>query len=194
MHHSTWFIIINTQVISHCQAIQSRVYGINVCKKTNVLYLYVGHGAKLVEQTEKPGGVELVNAHRSTKTATAYDIVELAAVVQRGDEGVHNAACNKLSVIADQIKYLQEQARLVRSALAYWVMILSYSTKYRDQASVTERPFSPLQKSPQISNGTFACLIIYVNMEMLIAQLNAIMTRIASVAHAVCKLIRPTIC
>ena len=89
--------------------------------------LYVGHGAKLVEQTEKPGGVELVNAHRSTKTATAYDIVELAAVVQRGDEGVHNAACNKLSVIADQIKYLQEQARIVSSATC--AALLSYNTK-----------------------------------------------------------------
>lgn len=73
-----------------------------------------GYGAKLVETSDRPAGVTLVNPHRSTKTASPLDIMELAEVVQRGDEGVHSAACNKLSVIADQIKYLQEQARLVR--------------------------------------------------------------------------------
>jgi len=75
--------------------------------------LRAGVGAKLVEQSARPGGVELVSASRTNKTASPHDIVELAAVVQRGDEGVHNAACNKLSVIADQIRYLQEQAKKV---------------------------------------------------------------------------------
>ena len=77
--------------------------------------------AQLVEVSERPGGVELVNTHRATKTATAYDLVELAAVVQRGDEGVHSNACNKLTVIADQIRYLQEQAKKV--SLCYHVSI-----------------------------------------------------------------------
>ena len=70
-------------------------------------------GATLVETSDAPLGVELVHSRRATKTATPYDIVALAQVVQRGDEGVHNTACSKLSVIADQIRYLQEQAQQV---------------------------------------------------------------------------------
>lgn len=66
-----------------------------------------------MEVSENPGGLELVSTRRATKTASAYDLVELASVVQRGDEGVKSNACNKLSVIADQIRYLQEQAKKV---------------------------------------------------------------------------------
>ncbi|KAF6025242.1 C1orf50 [Bugula neritina] len=72
-----------------------------------------GIGVTLVETVDQPLGVSLVNSRKSTKTATSGDLVELAQVVQRGDEGVHSAACNKLSVIADQIRYLQEQAKQV---------------------------------------------------------------------------------
>jgi len=72
-----------------------------------------GIGVTLVETVDQPLGVSLVNSRKSTKTATSGDLVELAQVVQKGDEGVHSAACNKLSVIADQIRYLQEQAKQV---------------------------------------------------------------------------------
>ncbi|XP_067946538.1 uncharacterized protein C1orf50 homolog [Watersipora subatra] len=71
------------------------------------------HEARLVETSENPLGVALVNSRKATKTASAYDIVELAQVVKRGDEGVHSTACNKLSVIAEQIRFLQEQAKQV---------------------------------------------------------------------------------
>lgn len=57
----------------------------------------------------------MVNVKKSTKPAAPYDLVELAQAVQKGDEGVRNTASNKLSVIADQIKYLQEQAKQVIS-------------------------------------------------------------------------------
>lgn len=39
------------------------------------------------------------------------DLVALAAQVQKGDDFIKANACNKLTVIADQIRYLQEQAR-----------------------------------------------------------------------------------
>jgi len=39
------------------------------------------------------------------------DIVELAKEVQKADEFTRANACSKLTVIADQIKYLQEQAK-----------------------------------------------------------------------------------
>ncbi|KAM3620693.1 uncharacterized protein V6R79_000657 [Siganus canaliculatus] len=41
------------------------------------------------------------------------DLVALAAQVQKGEEFIKANACNKLTVIADQIRYLQEQARKV---------------------------------------------------------------------------------
>lgn len=90
---------------------QSRI-GINY-HWTLFIGVLVVLGAELVETSAAPLGHELVHSRKATKTATAYDIVELAEVVRRGDEGVHSAACNKLSVIADQIRYLQEQAKQV---------------------------------------------------------------------------------
>uniref|UniRef100_A0A3B5LPQ9 Uncharacterized protein n=1 Tax=Xiphophorus couchianus TaxID=32473 RepID=A0A3B5LPQ9_9TELE len=41
------------------------------------------------------------------------DLVALAEQVQKGDDFVKANACNKLTVIADQIRYLQEQAKKV---------------------------------------------------------------------------------
>lgn len=41
------------------------------------------------------------------------DLVELAQQVQKADEFTRANACNKLTVIADQIRYLQEQAKKV---------------------------------------------------------------------------------
>ncbi|XP_066547064.1 uncharacterized protein C1orf50 homolog isoform X2 [Amia ocellicauda] len=41
------------------------------------------------------------------------DLVALAQQVQKADDFVRANACNKLTVIAEQIRYLQEQARKV---------------------------------------------------------------------------------
>ena len=45
------------------------------------------------------------------------DIVELAKQVQKADEFTRATACGKLTVIADQIKFLQEQARKVSTEI-----------------------------------------------------------------------------
>lgn len=66
-----------------------------------------------METTDRPLGVALVSTAKATKQTAADDLMQLAAVVQRGDEGVKSVACNKLSVIADQIRFLQEQAKQV---------------------------------------------------------------------------------
>lgn len=67
----------------------------------------------LVETTSTPGGVELVSSYQTNRVGDPMDLIALAQQVQKGDEFIRANACNKLTVIADQIRYLQEQARKV---------------------------------------------------------------------------------
>ncbi|XP_060766697.1 uncharacterized protein C1orf50 homolog [Neoarius graeffei] len=67
----------------------------------------------LVETNSNPNGLELVSTYNTNRVGDPMDLVALADQVQKGDEFVRANACNKLTVIADQIKYLQEQARKV---------------------------------------------------------------------------------
>jgi hypothetical protein len=73
--------------------------------------------------------MQLVNPHQTTKMSDPMDIVELARQVQKvssfefifriqnllsqADDFVRGTAINKLSIIVDQIRYLQRQARKV---------------------------------------------------------------------------------
>ncbi|XP_067668281.1 uncharacterized protein C1orf50 homolog [Haliotis asinina] len=80
----------------------------------------------LVESSSRPGGVKLVSARHANKTSDPMDLVELAMQVQKADEFTRANAGSKLTVIADQIRYLQEQARKVleeakRNALLHHV-------------------------------------------------------------------------
>ncbi|XP_070204306.1 uncharacterized protein C1orf50 homolog isoform X2 [Littorina saxatilis] len=65
----------------------------------------------LVERSERPMGVQLVSSKKAGKTSSPTDIVELAKQVQKADEFTRANACSKLTIIADQIRYLQEQAK-----------------------------------------------------------------------------------
>ncbi|KAJ8360560.1 hypothetical protein SKAU_G00170850 [Synaphobranchus kaupii] len=67
----------------------------------------------LVETSSAPSGVELVSSYQTNRVGDPMDLVALAQQVQRGDEFIKANACNRLTVIADQIRYLQEQARKV---------------------------------------------------------------------------------
>ena len=49
---------------------------------------------------------------RSAKKATPADLVELAKEVQRADEEVRHVASGKLQIIAEQIRFLQEQVTM----------------------------------------------------------------------------------
>lgn len=66
----------------------------------------------LVDQNSSPGGLKLVNPTKVSKK-THNDIVELAMEIQRADNFVYASACNKLQVIAKQVRFLKEQARKV---------------------------------------------------------------------------------
>lgn len=55
---------------------------------------------------------QLVNP-RSAKKATPSDLIELAREVQRADEEVRHVASGKLQIIAEQIRFLQEQAKRI---------------------------------------------------------------------------------
>ena len=46
---------------------------------------------------------------RAAKKATPTDLIELAREVQRADEEVRHVASGKLQIIAEQIRFLQEQ-------------------------------------------------------------------------------------
>jgi len=64
----------------------------------------------LVESNSNPGGVQLVNSHQANRMGDPSDLVELAKCVQKGNEFIRANATNKLTVIAEQIRFLQEQA------------------------------------------------------------------------------------
>lgn len=68
---------------------------------------------KLVESSATPNGLELVSSYQTNRVGDPMDLVALAEHIQKGDDFVKANACNKLTVIADQIKYLQEQAKKV---------------------------------------------------------------------------------
>ncbi|XP_043917826.1 uncharacterized protein C1orf50 homolog [Protopterus annectens] len=67
----------------------------------------------LVESSTNPSGVQLVNTYHTNRVGDPGDLVALAQQVQKADEFVRANACNQLTVIAEQIRYLQEQARKV---------------------------------------------------------------------------------
>ncbi|XP_051786359.1 uncharacterized protein C1orf50 homolog isoform X1 [Erpetoichthys calabaricus] len=67
----------------------------------------------LVENNASPSGLHLVNPRQTNRSGDPMDLVALAQQVQKADEFVRGNACNKLTVIAEQIRYLQEQARKV---------------------------------------------------------------------------------
>ncbi|RUS79142.1 hypothetical protein EGW08_013089, partial [Elysia chlorotica] len=67
----------------------------------------------LVEANSCPMGVQLVSTGKTNKMSASTDLVELARSVQKADEFTKANAGNKLTVIADQIRHLQNQARKV---------------------------------------------------------------------------------
>lgn len=68
---------------------------------------------RLVETNDAPGGCPLVNRRKTNKASSPMDLVELATSIQQADESVKATASSKLTMIVDQIRYLQEQARQV---------------------------------------------------------------------------------
>jgi len=69
-------------------------------------------GVNLVARDSCPNGYQLVDADRSGKK-TQHDLVELAAQVEKADQFTRATAGSKLQVIAEQVRFLQEQARKV---------------------------------------------------------------------------------
>ncbi|XP_062842495.1 uncharacterized protein C1orf50 homolog [Trichomycterus rosablanca] len=67
----------------------------------------------LVEPSSNPNGLALASSYQTNRVGDPTDLVALAQQVQKGDEFIRANACNRLTVIADQIRYLQEQARKV---------------------------------------------------------------------------------
>jgi hypothetical protein len=67
---------------------------------------------QLVPRDSAPSGLQLVDADRVGKK-TPFDLVELAAQVQNADQFTRAVAGSKLTVIAEQVRFLQEQARKV---------------------------------------------------------------------------------
>lgn len=66
----------------------------------------------LVERNPAPNGTQIVSLYRSGRRE-AEDIVELAKEIQSAEIQVKNNACARLLVIAEQVKFLQEQARKI---------------------------------------------------------------------------------
>merc|ERR1712079_723112 len=66
----------------------------------------------LVPREEAPRGFQLVSADKVGKK-NQFDLVELAAQVQTADQFTRATAGSKLQEIAEQVRFLQEQARKV---------------------------------------------------------------------------------
>uniref|UniRef100_A0A8C4Q1Q7 Chromosome 1 open reading frame 50 n=1 Tax=Eptatretus burgeri TaxID=7764 RepID=A0A8C4Q1Q7_EPTBU len=67
----------------------------------------------LVETSESPAGLPLVSSYHVCRRSDPMDLVALAEQVQKADDFIKANACNKLSVIAEQIHFLQEKAKKV---------------------------------------------------------------------------------
>merc|ERR1712109_261480 len=67
----------------------------------------------LVERNTAPGGHQLVCPEESGKIRSQFDLVELAGEIQTADKFTRATAGSKLSVIAEQVRFLQEQARKI---------------------------------------------------------------------------------
>ncbi|XP_047580464.1 uncharacterized protein C1orf50 homolog isoform X1 [Lutra lutra] len=72
-----------------------------------------GVAGALVERTATPGGLALVSPYHTHRVGDPLDLVALAEQVQKADEFIRANATNKLTVIAEQIQHLQEQARKI---------------------------------------------------------------------------------
>ncbi|GLV37776.1 uncharacterized protein CBL_06522 [Carabus blaptoides fortunei] len=66
----------------------------------------------LVERNPAPNGIPLVSAIAVAKRAP-NDLVELAMEIQKADQFVNATACSKLQIIAEQVRFLQNQAQKV---------------------------------------------------------------------------------
>merc|ERR1711988_2030350 len=62
----------------------------------------------LVERNTAPGGHQLVCPEESGKIRSQFDLVELAGEIQKADKFTRATAGSKLSVIAEQVRFLQE--------------------------------------------------------------------------------------
>merc|ERR1712213_187792 len=69
-------------------------------------------GVNLVARDTCPNGYQLVDPDRSGKKSQ-FDLVELAAQVEKADQFTRATAGSKLTVIAEQVRFLQEQAKKV---------------------------------------------------------------------------------
>jgi len=69
-------------------------------------------GVKMVERDDSPMGYQLVDPDKSGKH-TQYELVELAAQVEKADQFTRATAGSKLQTIAEQVRFLQEQAKKV---------------------------------------------------------------------------------
>lgn len=63
----------------------------------------------LVERNYMPQGIHLVDPNAVAKSSK-QDLVTLAREIQKADNYIKANACNKLQVIAEQMKFLQRQA------------------------------------------------------------------------------------
>lgn len=69
----------------------------------------------LVERNRNPNGAQILSLN-TISIHESSDIVALANQISRADEAIKHNATGKLSVILEQIKHLQEQARKILAA------------------------------------------------------------------------------
>lgn len=66
----------------------------------------------LVERNTQPNGYKLLNSYNVGRHE-AEDIISLAHQIQTADASIRNNATGKLTMILDQIKFLQGQAQKI---------------------------------------------------------------------------------
>lgn len=74
--------------------------------------VYFASIVALVERNANPNGYKLLNAYNVGRH-DENDIISLASQIQNADVSLRNVATSKLTMILDQIKFLQAQAQKI---------------------------------------------------------------------------------
>lgn len=85
---------------------------ISVHWTVNIVKWNVFETVALVERNTQPNGYKLLNAYNVGRH-DANDIISLAHQIQTADVSIRNGATGKLTMILDQIKFLQAQAQKI---------------------------------------------------------------------------------
>lgn len=65
-----------------------------------------------MERNIVPQGIALINP-KATASTSQQNLIALATEIQKADSFIQAIACNKMQIIVEQIKFLQDKAKMI---------------------------------------------------------------------------------